>query len=227
MTDETTNGAATNGAASRPGESGPIQVLAIAFEEDAEYRGLILEELTRLQGHGLIRVLDLLFVGEDASTGDLIAFDYQGDALGGLVGALLGFAFADAPVERVVVQGPPGPMALGLTRNHLEQLILAKPPDYALGVVLIEHVWARGFKRAMQETRAQPIAEAFLSPDALREITEDLEETIRILSKDADGSGALVQADEAAQQRNHEHPEMHPTDKMARRRPFRADPPDQ
>ncbi len=164
-------------------DMGPVQVLAVAFDEDAEYEGKILAELDRLQGNGLIRVLDLLFVGEDTRTGELIALDYQGDALGGLVGALLGFAFADAPVERIVVEGPPGPMAIGLTRTHLEQLIRAKPPDRALGVVLVEHVWARGFKRAMQDARAQPIAEAFLGPDALQDIAEDLEETIQILEQ--------------------------------------------
>ena len=72
---------------------GPIQLLAVGFGPGAKYEGGIIRELDGLEGKGLIRVLDLLFVGMDVETNELVALDYQGDSLGGLVGALLDFPF--------------------------------------------------------------------------------------------------------------------------------------
>src|SRR5918997_6791765 len=74
---------------------GPVQLVAIGFPPDAEFEGRIMAELERLQSHETIRILDLLFVGKDAETGDLLALDYQGEELGAIVGALLGFDFED------------------------------------------------------------------------------------------------------------------------------------
>src|SRR5215218_7650970 len=72
---------------------GPVQLVAIGFPPDAEFEGRIMAELERLESHETIRILDLLFVGKDAETADLLALDYQGEELGAIVGALLGFEF--------------------------------------------------------------------------------------------------------------------------------------
>jgi hypothetical protein len=165
-------------------EIGPVQVLAIGFGPEAKYEGGILDELERLEGKGLIRVLDLLFVGGDSETGDLVALDYQGDALGSLVGALLDFAFEGEPVRRRdTVQLPPGKQALGITRAHLEDMLRAQPPDIAVGFLLIEHVWAKDFKRAIRDAGGTPLAEGFLSEEALDTIAVELAETVRILDE--------------------------------------------
>ena len=41
---------------------GPIQMMVIGFDKDAEYEGLVLDELENLSARGLIRVIDLQFV---------------------------------------------------------------------------------------------------------------------------------------------------------------------
>src|SRR5215212_6871886 len=74
---------------------GPVQLLAVGFDPDARFEGRIMEELESLERHETIRILDLLFVHKDAETGDLITLDYQGEELGAIVGALLGFEFED------------------------------------------------------------------------------------------------------------------------------------
>ena len=61
---------------------GPVQLVAIGFPPDAEFEGRIMDELERLESHETIRILDLLFVGKDAETGDLLALDYQGEESG-------------------------------------------------------------------------------------------------------------------------------------------------
>ena len=60
---------------------GPVQLLAVGFDPDARFEGRIMDELENLERHETIRILDLLFVGKDAETGDLLALDYQGEDL--------------------------------------------------------------------------------------------------------------------------------------------------
>src|ERR671911_688748 len=63
---------------------GPVQLVAIGFPPDAQFEGRIVDELERLESHETIRILDLLFVGKDAETGDLLALDYQGEEMGAI-----------------------------------------------------------------------------------------------------------------------------------------------
>src|SRR5215213_700162 len=107
---------------------GPVQLLTIGFTPDAEFEGKILDELERLERHETIRILDLLFVGKDAETGDLLALDYQGEELGAIVGALLGFEFEDdgeQPSE--TTEGILG-HAFGLSRSEIQEIAASLRP---------------------------------------------------------------------------------------------------
>src|SRR6516165_7516330 len=44
---------------------GPLQVIAVGFGPGADFEGRILAELDRLQGRGVLRLLDLLLVAKD------------------------------------------------------------------------------------------------------------------------------------------------------------------
>src|SRR5918993_1159913 len=147
-------------------EIGPVQLLAIGFPPDAEFEGRIMAELERLESHETIRVLDLLFVAKDAETGDLLALDYQGEDLGAIVGALLGFEFHD--------------MATSLR------------PGSSAGFVLIEHVWARDLKGAIRDAGGFPLGEGFLTPEAMAEVAIELvamSEAIEELEAEEAGAG--------------------------------------
>jgi hypothetical protein len=63
-------------------EIGPVQMVAVAFDPEAEFEGKIIAELAKLEREATIRILDLLFVHRDADSGDLLALDYQGEDLG-------------------------------------------------------------------------------------------------------------------------------------------------
>ena len=165
---------------------GPVQLLAIGFGPDAEYKGQILDELEKLEGNGLIRVLDLLFVGQDLDSGELVALDYQGDDLGALVGSILGFAFTGGETDVEVVDATSaglGRESFGLSRPQIEDVIRRTPPDVAIGMLLIEHVWARDLKRAFAEAGGVPLAEGFLSDAVLTEIAIELEAVVGILEE--------------------------------------------
>lgn len=153
---------------------GPIQVLAIAFGPEAKFEGRILEELGRLDGLGTIRVLDLLFVRKDRETGDLVALDVQGENLGAIAGALLGFDFEPDGDRTQTTSPQAGPGVFGLSKDDLEAMAASLEPGQALGVLLVEHVWARDLKRVIRDGGGIPVAEGFLTPELMAEVAAEL-----------------------------------------------------
>jgi uncharacterized membrane protein len=152
---------------------GPVQLLAIGFPPDADFEGRIMAELERLESHETIRVLDLLFVARDAETGDLLALDYQGEDLGAIVGALLGFEFQDGERPNGSADGT-GDHAFGLSQSEIHDIAASLDPGSSAGFVLIEHVWARDLKGAIRDAGGFPLGEGFLTPEALAEVAAEL-----------------------------------------------------
>ena len=150
---------------------GPVQMIAIGFGRDAEPQGRIMAELSQLELSGTIRILDLLFVAKE-DDGDLIALDYQGEDLGAIVGALLGFEFDDddAPAVESVVEGH----AFGLSEGQLKAMADALEPGTSAGFLLVEHLWARDFKVAVRDAGGVPIGEGFLTPEAVASVAAEL-----------------------------------------------------
>jgi uncharacterized membrane protein len=171
---------------------GPVQLVAIGFPPDAKFEGRIMDELERLESHETIRILDLLFVGKDAETGDLLTLDYQGEELGAIVGALLGFEFEDDEMERGSTEITEG-HSFGLSRSEIHDLAATLRPGSSAGFVLIEHVWARDLKSAIRDAGGFPLGEGFLTPDALAEVAIELvaiSEAIEELEAEEAGAGA-------------------------------------
>jgi uncharacterized membrane protein len=171
---------------------GPVQLVVIGFPPDAEFEGRIMDELARLESHETIRILDLLFVAKDAETGDLIALDYQGEDLGAIVGALLGFEFEDdAELEGGPTEGTEG-HAFGLSQSEIHDMAASLRPGSSAGFVLIEHVWARDLKGAIRDAGGLPLGEGFLTPEALAEVAIELvamSEAIEELEAEEAGAG--------------------------------------
>jgi uncharacterized membrane protein len=153
---------------------GPVQLLAVGFDPDARFEGRILDELANLERHETIRILDLLFVGKDAETGDLLALDYQGEELGAIVGALLGFDFEDdgerPDGSSQEIQGH----AFGLSESEIQKIGVSLDPGSSAGFLLIEHVWARDLKRAIRDAGGFPLGEGFLTPETLAAVAPEL-----------------------------------------------------
>src|SRR5215218_10235153 len=174
-------------------EIGPVQLVAIGFPPDAEFEGRIMAELERLESHETIRILDLLFVGKDAETGDLLALDYQGEELGAIVGALLGFEFEEEggrPDESL--EGMQG-HAFGLSQSEIHDMAASLRPGSFAGFVLIEHVWSHNLKSTIRDAGGFPLGEGFLTPEALAEVAIELvamSEAIEELETEEAGAGA-------------------------------------
>jgi uncharacterized membrane protein len=151
---------------------GPVQLLAVGFDPDARFEGRIMNELENLERHETIRILDLLFVGKDAETGDLLALDYQGEELGAIVGALLGFDFeGEQPSHEMSgIEGH----AFGLSQREIHGIAASLKPGSSAGFLLIEHVWARDLKRAIRDAGGFPLGEGFLTPETLANVAPEL-----------------------------------------------------
>jgi uncharacterized membrane protein len=153
-------------------EIGPVQLLAIGFGPEANFEGRIMAELAKLERENTVRILDLLFVLKDES-GDLVALDYQGEDLGAIVGALLGFEFDGDDLPEAAGDAA-GSHAFGLSREQIEGIAASLPVGHSAGILLVEHVWARDFKAAVRDAGGVPLGEGFLTPEAVAGVAGEL-----------------------------------------------------
>jgi hypothetical protein len=138
--------------------SGPIEVLGVEFDGAGRFEGAIADELARLEAEGIVRIVALLFVRKDASTGELQALDLEADADGEVTDVLA----ADGPgAERSVLLA-----ALGLSRADIQDMAAELEPGAAAGIVLMEHLWARGLRDAIRATHGTPFLDGFLTLEA-------------------------------------------------------------
>ncbi|MFC6065536.1 DUF1269 domain-containing protein [Streptomyces ochraceiscleroticus] len=154
-------------------ETGPIQLLAVVFGPYATFEGRIVEELDELSATGQILVLDLLAVQKQVD-GDLAAVGYQAEGMGDTVSALLGLRPGSMRgAEEVFPSLAPG-RAFGLAADDIRQLADALEPGTTVGFLLLEHRWARKLRSAVREQGGVPLAEGFLTEEALAPIATEL-----------------------------------------------------
>jgi hypothetical protein len=172
---------------------GPVQMIAIGFGPDAKLEGKVMQELAKLEQQETIRILDLLFVMHDAESGELVALDYQGEDLGAIVGALLGFEFegdgGGGKAER------PESHAFGLSEREIKGMAAQLEPGHAAALLLLEHVWARDLKKVLREAGGVPLGEGFLTPETVASVAAELvamSEALEELEKEQSGAGAAA-----------------------------------
>jgi len=139
---------------------GPLQLIAVSFGPDADFEGRVLAEVDRLQGRGVLRLLDLLFVAknEDGTIERLVVGDDED--FGALLSRIVPLEGAGL-VEPDADGGSPGfdpADALALADSLL--------PGTALAFLLIEHGWAQPLFDAIAETGGSLLGEGFLTSDA-------------------------------------------------------------
>ena len=153
---------------------GPVQLLAIGFGAEAKFEGKVMDELSKLENQQTIRILDLLFVHKDEATGDLLALDYQGEELGAIVGALLGFEFETDGNEQPADSQKVESHAFGLSLREIEAMAASLEPGSSAGFLLVEHLWARDLKQAIRQTGGVPMGEGFLTPETVAVVAAEL-----------------------------------------------------
>ncbi len=140
----------------------PLQVIALTFDLDADADQRILAEVDRIQGRGVLRVLDMVFlakqedgtlqrlkIGEEEDFGTLLAGIVPGAAADES-----GFASDDSPE----------PAASGMTRA--QALVRSLEPGRAAAFLLVEHLWAGPLVDAAFAAGGTLISDDFLTGEA-------------------------------------------------------------
>ena len=138
----------------------PLQVIAFSFSLGADFEERILEEVDRLRGRGVLRLLDMLFVakGQDGTVKRLAIGDDEdfGSLLAGIV------PLEDGAAAQPAAGDDSAAFDLAAARVLAESL----QPGTALAYLLIEHHWAAPLFDAIAETGGTLIGEGFLAAES-------------------------------------------------------------
>jgi DNA-binding CsgD family transcriptional regulator len=137
---------------------GPLQVIAVSFGPGSDFQGRVLAEVDRLQGRGVLRLLDLLFVSksEDGTIQRTVIGD---DDFGALLSRIVPFGGAG------LVQ-PARAGSSGFDPTDARALAHSLLPGTALAFLLIEHGWAQPLFDVIAETGGELLGEGFLTAEA-------------------------------------------------------------
>ena len=155
---------------------GPVQMLVISFEQP-NFTGEIIEELDKLRGNDMIRLIDVLAVQKDVD-GTVVALQLsdlsvpEAEELGATVGALIGLGMAgDVGAEAGAIlgaeAGADGHLIEDDTMYDVMDMIA---PGTAAAIALIEHVWAAPLRGAVARAGGVPVSDAWVHPLDLVEV---------------------------------------------------------
>jgi uncharacterized membrane protein len=163
---------------------GPIQLVVIGFPRDAQFRGEIIRALSEVRGHGVIRLIDALFVRKDdqgrtsAMMRESDLTQEQRETLGAAAGGLLGYivggeqgARAGAAQARQAVADN----AFGFGIADLQKVTETIEPGKSALLLLIEHTWALELKGAVRGAGGVPLVQGFITPEALMMVGAEVE----------------------------------------------------
>jgi hypothetical protein len=149
----------------------PVQLLVYRFGADAGFEGHLVGALERIEAGGSLKVLDVLFVGSDAESGEIFAIDLHGGSAGGMVAPLLGFRL-DVQERRRRTKKT---LAAGDGMAELiEQLGATLERGDALAAVLVGHEWARAVEDAVERTGGGTLVNTFVVPTSFGDLHAEL-----------------------------------------------------
>jgi hypothetical protein len=150
-----------------------VQLLAYRFDPGAEFEGLLVGALERIESGGALRIRDVLFVGRDPASGELLAIDVRGRQQGSLVAPLLGFRLDPAERDRATERALRA-YDRGSDPNPLRVLGETLAPGGAVATVLIEHMWAHAIDDAVARTGGAALLSGFVAGTELTELSSEL-----------------------------------------------------
>jgi uncharacterized membrane protein len=161
---------------------GPVQMLVVGFE-GPEFKGEILEELTRLKDEDIIRLIDLVVVKKDdeGNIETLHTSDLNEDEameFGAVAGALIGLgADGEEGAEAGALAGAEA-MEGGQVFDDDQVWYAADaiPNGTAAGIALIEHRWAIPLRDAIIRAGGIPLVDEWIHPTDLIAVGMKVEE---------------------------------------------------
>jgi hypothetical protein len=120
------------------------ELLAYRFPPGTRFEGQLVGALERMEAGGALRVLDVLAVRRDASTGELDAVEVRSTGAGGLVAPLLEFRLDPSGRRRATERAMSGDGGARVREvgSRLER-------GETMAMVRVEHVWAAALEDAV------------------------------------------------------------------------------
>jgi DNA-binding CsgD family transcriptional regulator len=140
---------------------GPLQVIAVSFSPGSDFQARVLAEVDRLQGRGVLRLLDVIFVAKDEDgTLERVVVGREDDDLGALLSSIL-------PLGGGGVVEPTGDVgSSGSAMSDAWALAESLLPGTALALLLVEHGWAQALFEAVSESGGALLGQGFLTAEA-------------------------------------------------------------
>jgi DNA-binding CsgD family transcriptional regulator len=140
---------------------GPLQVIAVSFSPGSDFQARVLAEVDRLQGRGVLRLLDVIFVAKNEDgTIERVVVGGDDDDLGALLSSIL-------PLGGGGVVEPTGDVgSSGSAMSDAWALAESLLPGTALALLLVEHGWAQALFEAVSDSGGALLGEGFLTAEA-------------------------------------------------------------
>ena len=142
---------------------GPVQLLAFQLPPGAPLEGQLLGAIERAESGGTLRIVEVLFVGTDPDSGELVALAERGRGQGGLVRSLTGFRLDPAERRRATEKT----LRTFEDAEALRRLAAALPLGGALAAMLVEHAWAAAVDNAVERTGGRTLLTEFVQEPGL------------------------------------------------------------
>src|SRR5215469_2602657 len=141
----------------------PLQLIALTFRVDADAESRLLAEVDRIEGRGVLRVLDMVFVakGQDGTVEGLEVGDNEdfGSLLAGIVP--FGAGNGSRPVAGNGTASEPAGPSVAAVQAVADSLA----PGNAVAFLLVEHLWASPLLDAVSAAGGALISDDFLTGD--------------------------------------------------------------
>ena len=158
---------------------GPTQLIAVGFKPSVDFVGAIIQEIDKLQGHGVLRLLDVLVLTMD-DDGSLTRVEIADDDFGDLL--IAGAQFD--PFDVFAMFEGRGVEVLQSVRA--QALVQSLVPGSGLALILVEHQWARPLFDSVAALGGVVFSEGFIGEQTENLVGVQLaalEDTARIIDE--------------------------------------------
>jgi DNA-binding NarL/FixJ family response regulator len=150
----------------------PLQMIALTFRLDVDAERRLLAEVDRIEGRGVLRVLDMVFLakGQDGTVEGLEVGD--GEDFGSLLGSISPLGSGNGSRRAAGNGAASGPAGPGVAT--VQALADSLEPGSAVALLLVEHVWAGPLVDAVSAAGGALISDDFLAGDVSRAIGAEI-----------------------------------------------------
>jgi DNA-binding NarL/FixJ family response regulator len=150
----------------------PLQMIALTFRLDVDAESRLLAEVDRIEGRGVLRVLDMVFLakGQDGTVEGMEVG--EGEDFGSLLAGISPFGTGNW--SRLTADGgvTGGPAGSGVAT--VQALADSLEPGSAVALLLVEHLWAGPLVDAISAAGGALISDDFLAGDVSRAVGAEI-----------------------------------------------------